>query len=115
MSARNSCFGNLLRGCSFGQYTTKLYYKGNDKHSSKIGGILSLICGIAFLLSAIYILWETIFSKLPNKSMTEEIRIMYTSQFYSPNAFTSDCDLVTVQNNLGILYYPMQESIQIKG
>ena len=51
-----SKWSKLLKCLSVGKYTTPLYYKSNDSYSSKIGGIITLICGILFFAYAILLL-----------------------------------------------------------
>ena len=67
------CLGKCLRAISFGQYSTKLYYRGRDQHSSILGGIVTVVCGAIFSLLALYILYSTVFLK-DNISMSEEIK-----------------------------------------
>ena len=68
---RGAC-GLALRAISFGQYQTKLYYRGRESHSSVLGGIVSIVSGIIFSLIALYILYQTIWAR-DNIKMTEDI------------------------------------------
>ena len=67
---RGAC-GLALRAISFGQYQTKLYYRGKESHSSVLGGIVSIVSGIIFSLIALYILYQT--RARDNIKMTEDI------------------------------------------
>jgi len=64
--------GLALRAISFGQYQTKLYYRGRESHSSVLGGIVSILSGIIFSSIALYILYQTIWTR-DNIKMTEDI------------------------------------------
>ena len=68
---RGAC-GLALRAISFGQYQTKLYYRGRESHSSVLGGIVSIVSGILFSSIALYILYQTLWARDIIK-MTEDI------------------------------------------
>ena len=62
-----------MRSISFGQYSTKFYYRNRDKHSSIFGGIVTVVCGIIFSLVTLNILYSTIILR-DNISISEEIK-----------------------------------------
>ena len=73
--SKNKCrgaYGLALRAISFGQYKTKLYYRGRESHSSVLGGIVSIVSGILFSSIALYILYQTLWARDIIK-MTEDI------------------------------------------
>ena len=78
--------GLALRAISFGQYQTKLYYRGKESHSSVLGGIVSIVSGIIFSLIALYILYQTIWTR-DIINMSEQVKdnlseLNYTVQNY---------------------------------
>lgn len=66
----------LLKVISLGKYETKLYNEGEASHSSSLGGIVTIICGLMIAFYAFVVL-KTVFD-MESFNIDEEARAIPT-------------------------------------
>ena len=95
--------GRVLRAISFGQFKTKLYYREQDQHSSVLGGVVSLICGIFLASYAVVVLYSTIFTSQKIYTLSEE-----TITFETAITNFTVAEYIDAMNGTIVISYPLE-------